>query len=659
MNVLAHNLTAMNAERMYGVNARLQMKTSEKLSSGYKINRAADDAAGLSISEKMRRQVRGLTQASSNAQDGISMVQIADGALNEVHDMLQRGNELVIKAANGTLSDSDREDINKELVQLKEAIDQVSTNTKFNELDVFPATGVAPELASTTVVNTYELEFAPGGEVSIKHTSQGEGVGSIGAINTGNALADKIAGEFVPNAVNQILGTFSSLADAIPGTKYTGDNADKLKMAMQVKYVDGPSGKLAYVKASFKGADQELSKMSLTVDASDFTEEDVKNNTPKMGMLESTIAHEMMHAVMDAATPQRMAPGGTEDYPHWYVEGSAQLTGGGFTTGWNDTLKNILKGSGTEAQKDQQITDYLKKYTVDSREYGHGYLAAAYLGHLLSGKTSADDVTKDTIAAGTNALFKELLKDENKNKSFEEIVNGLLGAGGSGMTLAKVKNAINTGNDGGTEFVRKLTQASIDGAGSVIAAGGLNAAATEILGNSTDPSPIYIDPESIKIENLNKAPASGLYDVLIQAGAESDVSNKIHFSLFRMTAKDLGLDGVGVTPEETEEGEANVVVHSMLTKENATESIDIFKNAINLVSGVRSYYGAIQNRMEHTIRNLDNVVENTTAAEARLRDTDMAAEMVKYAKDNILLQAGQSMMAQANQSNNGILQILS
>ena len=131
--VVQHNLTAMNSNRMLGLTTKTQAKSTERLSSGYKINRAADDAAGLSISEKMRKQIRGLTQASLNAQDGISAVQTAEGALNEVQDMLQRMNELAVKSANGTNSATDRTYIQNEIDQLTTEIDRVSETTKFNE----------------------------------------------------------------------------------------------------------------------------------------------------------------------------------------------------------------------------------------------------------------------------------------------------------------------------------------------------------------------------------------------------------------------------------------------------------------------------------------------------------------------------------------------
>ncbi len=134
--VVQHNITAMNSNRQLGITTGVQAKSSEKLSSGYKINRAADDAAGLAISEKMRRQVRGLTQASANAQDGVSMVQTAEGALNEVHDMLQRMNELANKAANGTLTTADRSYIQQEVTALQSEINRTANDTKFNELEL-------------------------------------------------------------------------------------------------------------------------------------------------------------------------------------------------------------------------------------------------------------------------------------------------------------------------------------------------------------------------------------------------------------------------------------------------------------------------------------------------------------------------------------------
>ena len=640
MNVVAHNLLAMNAQRMFGINTGDQRKSTEKLSSGYKINRAADDAAGLSISEKMRKQIRGLTQAAQNAQDGISMVQIADGALNEVHDMLQRGNELVIKAANGTLSVSDRSDINQEIQQLKEAIDQVAANTKFNETYLFPSHGLHPAQAYVVTSNSYELEFDDGGVSKVVHTSETPGSGSASAVNTGNALADLIAGELVPNAVDQILEKFPSLKTEID--KYTGDATDKLKMALDIKYVDGPGSKLAYVTGNFYTSSQTLASISMTVDSADYSAEDVKNNnTEKLGELESTIAHEMMHAVMDAALPAGMyGNGGAEDFPKWFKEGTAQLTGGGFTTGWNDYLVNAVNRNCS----DDELSALLKRYSVQDRVYGHGYLATAYLGALING--NVNNVTADGIASGMNRLFSDLTA--NPQKSLKQVADNLLP---SGKTLDGIINDINNGTTEGVDFVRKLINATNGGAGSVIAAGGLNAKANDVLGKSATSSPISIDISKITTDEPTEfGPRANLLS--IQAGADNLQSNRITLKLFRMSSEDLGLGEVGNS------NKGNDPQSDALSIEGARGAIDSFYDAIKLVSGVRSYYGAMQNRMEHTIKNLDNVIENTTASESLIRDTDMADEMVRYSTKNILLQAGQSMLAQANQANQGTLSLL-
>ena len=165
--VVQHNITAMNSNRQLGITTGIQAKSSEKLSSGYKINRAADDAAGLAISEKMRRQVRGLTQASANAQDGISAVQTAEGALNEVHDMLQRMNELATKAANDTLTTKDRSYIDSEISALKDEIDRTGSATQFNNQALLDGTFKNKKLQVGSVVDTKSAEDVNQIDVSI------------------------------------------------------------------------------------------------------------------------------------------------------------------------------------------------------------------------------------------------------------------------------------------------------------------------------------------------------------------------------------------------------------------------------------------------------------------------------------------------------------
>ena len=189
--VVQHNLTAMNSNRMLGVTTSAQAKATEKLSSGYKINRAADDASGLAISEKMRKQIRGLTQASTNAQDGISAVQTAEGALTEVHDMLQRMNELAVKASNGTQSESDRNAIQSEIDQLVTEIDRVAITTKFNETYLLKgrnADGTAAKLTYSTAAANLKGKIGSvavstiDGTFSIAVTSISVGAGVSGTV---------------------------------------------------------------------------------------------------------------------------------------------------------------------------------------------------------------------------------------------------------------------------------------------------------------------------------------------------------------------------------------------------------------------------------------------------------------------------------------------
>lgn len=406
--VIQHNLTAMNANRMLNVTTSAQSKSAEKLSSGYKINRAADDAAGLSISEKMRKQIRGLTQASSNAQDGVSAVQTAEGALTEVHSMLQRMNELAVQSANGTNSQTDRKAIQDEIDQLTSEIDRVSETTKFNE--------------------TYLLK--------------------------------------------------------------------------------GDSTKAA--KANFMKSD---------------------------------------YAIKD----------GTKLYLEGETDADKNLTG------------NKLK---------EAIASGAKIYTE------------------TAGANKQDKNTTSTLAVkGSDYAYVTKLYDKKGNAVTAEQIIAKKAADG--------------------------TDAATDG---------------------------YFTSEGgkgVSVKAADAATFTEAYDVngaisfSLHVGADSAADNKIEVKIESMSAAGIGVKGLNVS-----------------TEDDATAAIDRISEAIQKVSSQRSTLGAAQNRLEHTIANLDNVVENTTSAESRIRDTDMAQEMVNYSKNNILAQAGQSMLAQANQSNQGVLSLL-
>ena len=413
--VVQHNLTAMNSNRMLGVTTSTQAKSTEKLSSGYKINRAADDAAGLSISEKMRKQIRGLTQASSNAQDGISAVQTAEGALNEVQDMLQRMNELAVKAANGTNSEDDRNYIQDEVNQLIKEIDRVSTTTKFNE--------------------TYLLK---------------------------------------------------------------GDDT--------VKFTATPTDGLATTLTD--GSDTAQAEIEITIAANSYKTE-----------------------------------GGKSDV-------TFSLMGKNFSVRLEETDDNkTLATKLAKAMNENKITD----------------------SNVGAFTASADDAGKITLTAAKNG--------------------------------------------------------------------------------------VVADTTVIKADAELTAKGTGVLTLDLHVGADSTSDNQISVDIKQMSATVLGLKtGNSTTGDAT--GNLDTLLVNGKDDKNARAAIDTIASALQEVSKQRSALGAAQNRLEHTISNLDNVVENTTSAESSIRDTDMATEMVKYSNNNILAQAGQAMLAQANQSNQGVLSLL-
>ena len=378
--IVKHNITAMNSNRMLGLTTASQAKSTEKLSSGYKINRAADDAAGLSISEKMRRQVRGLTQASANAQDGISVVQTAEGALNEVEDMLQRMNELAVKGENGTLTTSDRASIQQEIGQLMSEVDRVQSTTTFNEM------------------NLLDGKFIKGLQVGAE------------------------AGQHIDISIKNM--SMSALATYI-GTWEAEDG--KMKSSNSKLY-----GAITY---------------------------------------------------------------------------------------------NAL-ASGTTKVQVTSYSSYKFTYTDDKAE-----------GSL----SKTDKTTAGTVQGYTSEV--------------------------------KVSSWSNVGTDGGYKMVAM---------------------------------------------NMN-------------------IARKLV-----------------TTFQNLKGGDATTVA----TTQDFNSLNAFIKGALQIVSSQRSDLGAIQNRLEHTINNLDNIVENTQSAEAEIRDTDIATEMVQYSNNNILQQAGTSMLSQANQGNQLALSLL-
>ena len=490
--VVQHNMQAMNANRMLNVTTSQQSKATEKLSSGYKINRAADDAAGLSISEKMRKQIKGLDQASTNAQDGISAVQTAEGALTEVHSMLQRMNELATQAANGTNSESDRSSIQDEIDQLTTEIDRVAETTKFNE--------------------TYLLK-GNGKTSTVKISAQDAGItGSLTGVGTGTAVF----------------------------------KMDTLKYGQ-----------------------------SITIGSKGYT-------------IGTTIA-DIRNTINGTGT---INIGGT--------------VGAGSIITINGTEYTVAKTDGSDVDK------------TENR------LAAKDIAALIQ--------DGDKVVVGTQTM---VAMTETKKDGVGDNDASVISANKAYKLIAdELRKASSIGADAGSEAKVDSTGSKTVGAATITADAATAKAAGDAYQTKTQVT-FIINEGSVK---KNQGLQMGLH-----VGADADETNKISFTIDTMNSAGLGVQGLNLVDK---------------TGAKATYAIDAISDAISKVSAQRSALGAVQNRLEHTINNLDNVVENTTSAESQIRDTDMAETMVEYSKNNILAQAGQSMLAQANQSNQGVLSLL-
>lgn len=641
--VISHNLQAMNAQRQLGNVSTDIAKNTEKLSSGYRINRAADDAAGLSISEKMRKQIRGLSQASENSQHGVSFVQIADGALTEVHDMLDRMVELTVQAANGTNSSFDRSAIQKEIDQLTKEINRVQETTQFNKIPVFSENGHSPDegifnsnIISAAVLDTGSSKFTFACIDSNGQASTTESSAATGKVNNG---LNKDFADFVVNAASSAA---SKITTAYPSLATASSN---VTIGLNVQNIDGPNGTLASAQLSMRYTNA-WTQMTYTmnIDSSDYNPAsfDTMSDAQKAD-LAATIAHEMTHLIMQDTLTGGMI--GDNRFPTWFIEGTAQTSSG--DDGWvSGTI-----GSGT-------VKNYMSK--LDSLPYGAGYLATMALGLAVSEKEPYIGLsTEDKIKHGLDSLFQELVSQKQNQDLSAAIANKT-----KYSSLDDFENKFKSGDSNLLGYVNTiLTQKNKDNnpkSGSLLA-GSLGEAQSVTFkpANITNVTGVkyVLDPKATAFANsfgsgfptvpqpvrgARHGVSEGGEDINVHAGADADMTNKIAIKRYDISAMAI-FDGDKV---------------DVMTEDSATKSIDIVGMAKERVSRVRSYYGAIQNRLEHTIKNLDNVVENTTAAESQIRDTDMASEMVKYTKNNILKQAGQSMLTQANQSTQGVMSLL-
>ena len=654
--VVQHNMQAANANRMLNVTTGQQAKSTEKLSSGYRINRAADDAAGLTISEKMRKQIKGLDRASTNAEDGVSAVQTAEGALTEVHSMLQRMNELATQASNGTNSESDRSAIQDEISQLTTEIDRVAETTKFNE--TYLLKGNTDGTTSDMKINAHDAGLKGvltdnGDNATFELPKDLEKGDKVTIAGTEYTIGDKAGTSTTDgyntyaNVQNSVIGAGDSVTDT-SGNTYTF--VDKIANAN-----DWNNG------TKFTITDEQGNSKEYTIAANtDLTANEIKNTDAKE-LIAKELANPSHKVTMTAYNDGTT----TKDVNAEVV--SSLDSKERSSVAWAGKTVNVFKtettaNGGLNNADVKSVSIGGKDATITANRPVSSSDIADVVGSMKAGDQLKVGTKTLTIADKTDAkngeyTVTDALKAINVNADDMDAVEfAIKSSNKDGIKMLASKGITNdatadtTPTLNGTNAVTVVGATSSDNnANTITKAEAYEKMAKEL---QTASSIGTDDGAEAKVTNhgngkftIEKGTAS-VTDSLsfsLHVGADADMTNKITVGIDSMSAAGLGIKGINVKDDS---GIA------------ATYAIDAIADAVSKVSSQRSSLGAVQNRLEHTISNVDNVVENTTSAESRIRDTDMASEMVNYSKNNILAQAGQSMLAQANQSNQGVLSLL-
>lgn len=630
--IINNNIKALNANRNTKMSINALGLSIEKLSSGHRINRAGDDAAGLAISEKMRSQIRGLDQASRNSQDSISFIQTTEGALDVVHSLLQRGRELCVKASNSTYTTDDRFAIQSEINDITKEIDRIGENSEFNKIKCFPQNGQNSNLADY---------------IEITYNYVTNHVTAVGTVNNYSGdkkiLADKITQELAPNAINQILNTFSAF-------KESKDAGIKIGLGLAAN-LDRPGMNVFADAGAYKSTYSDgRTSLGYTIryDLSDINISDLATN----GFYRQATAHELMHIVMDQNLTNGML-NMSDRFPSWFLEGSAEAVCGGV-----ERIRNNVTHATNSA-----LEFMLNDFKTDV--YGAGYVATMYLGYLAGGST----MTSSNISKGLDKIYTDIYN----GSSLSDAIN-------NNTSYSSLSNYENNFAHDAMTFARNLVAAAgVDGVGALIAPGGLSASDMNVLGTGhITVNSFILDSSNTRFENIydssvplmkggsatlggtpgptgnsgNNGGSGGSGGNGGTGGAESSMSSirlqiggndsdYINLDLFNISTAKLGIDNIDVS-----------------STNSASSALSAYDNAINNISSIRGYYGAFQNRLEYTIHSLDNTSENLQHAESCIRDVDIAKEMMKYCKNNILSKIGQSILMQATHDNNTVLSLL-
>lgn len=745
--VIQNNIPALRANRLNGINNSELAGSLEKLSGGYAVNRAADNAAGLAVSEKMRSQIKGIKQAIRNTQDGISYIQTGEGALEEIHSILQRCKKISVESANGIYSQVDRDALQLEINELCSEVDHIS-ETDFNGRFIFndnDSLDYPYSWKTPTDMSVVMFKYADGERVPVFITAESldsniqKVVNTQGKNFTTSALR-QFANDIKSNYLPQVL---SRIVSALP------DSSKPTVSGMEIgfNFYDAADNVLASVGSNGTSFQLNINVHHLNMNGSgsiDMTES-----------LASTMTHEMVHAIMFDTVSNGMlgidpASGtqqqNTHGFPGWFVEGMAEAVAGG-----TDRLFNILPVYNISSVSDSQIdtTSLVSGLVYDAAKqcwehpdsdiknwaagindtsdqlmpYEQGYAAVMYLGHLAgNGKNPAAAVNGDAIAAGLDKLLKDIASGKSLDRAIREYtgmngtadfvrnfadggsdvvdflkrlmdannakldITGINTGTGTNLTMAvsaargagalgtpvKLSGSTGTLLSGGDNkyFVLDLENETVDNkaimgsrqniyeGGSAIAdgkdRGGNDPSSAPPTGGDSGNTPVpdpddpgkpdTPDPDDPNAPDPDTPEESKEWDnsLVLQVGPRSN--GLVKFTLkyktnsigslkcdFDCSAKGLGLDRISVAAQQC-----------------ANKAIDKLDHAINKISMMRASFGAVQNRLEHKMDNLNTTLENVTAAESEIRDTKIPEEMMNFTKKQIIAQASQSMLAQAN-----------
>ena len=712
---IQHNIMAMNAYRNYNNNTSALSKNLEKLSSGYKINRAGDDAAGLAISEKMRAQITGLDKAQDNAKDGISLVQTAEGALTEVHDMLNRMYSLAEQSANGTYEDeTDRLQLEKEVNQLKAEIDRIADSANFNGIELLDGSLAKADGVTVGGITVADVVAGMTGNLgTVDSTKAVDGVLSaateevqysakfyVGDITNNNTADKDIVFTYKDNTGADKTVTITieagktattqEIADALDGTKTGGvkstvDNgtafADGTKSGKFTDLYDvSVNGNIITITAK----KSEAAATGEVIDGSKLGAGTTAWNTAALDAADVAAAEAALKQKYNGTTADEITYGSAagEATKHVaakdgsYQVASSQLALETTKTGTDFHNMGITVGdvtyiiqSGTQKMSDKTPEEdgaNVKYVKVEDSD------AAADVAQKLAAAISADETTHGIVAT---AVTGTLTISESTRTGADHITNETAGKAADLFKLesyekvAAIDNAVN-----GTI---KLDAAALRN-GTTIQVGDKSYMLT------SDPN-LRAPDSNTTVITYNKDATSAEIAQALADQLTADGATGVTVADDTVTFTDAALSGVEdpsdisatgsglvlqigdtsdsynqlqVTIKDTHVEALGLDDMSIADQDSAAAALDQIKSAINYVSDVRGTLGATQNRLDHTINNLSVMQENIQDAESTIRDTDIADEMMAYTKNNILIQSAQAMLAQANQVPQGVLQLL-